>query len=71
MINKGKVSAILQDGKSVSVKPFTGSGVTMPLVVPTFLQGGLSVDTEIVYASFSDGTGIVLARMDGQTADVE
>ena len=66
MVNKGKVSAIHNDGKAVSVKPYTGDGVTAPLVVPFFLFGGLPVGVEVVYSTFPDGTGIVLARMDGE-----
>lgn len=66
MINKGRVSAILQDGKAVSVKPYFGESVTAPLVVPFFLFGCLKVDVEVVYSTFPDGTGIVLARMDGE-----
>ena len=66
MINKGNVSAVLQDGRAVSVKPYTGESVTSPLVVPFFLFKGLPVGTEVVYTTFPDGTGIVLARMDGE-----
>ena len=66
MVNKGRVSAILNDGRAVSVKPYTGDGVTAPLVVPFFLFEGLPVGVEVVYTTFSDGTGIVLARMDGE-----
>ena len=66
MINKGTVSTVLQDGKMVSIKPYTGESVTAPLVVPFFLFGGLPVGIEVVYATFPDGTGIVLARTDGE-----
>ncbi len=66
MANKGKISNILNDGKAVMVKPYTGAAVTPPLVVPFFLFGGLSVGMAVVYESFEDGTGIVLARMDGE-----
>ena len=66
MANKGKVSAILQEGKAVSVKPYNGGTVTAPLVVPALLLGFLEVGTVVVYEEFEDGTGIVLARMDGE-----
>lgn len=66
MINKGRISAILQDGKMVSVKPSAGNGVTVPLVVPALLRDFLDVDTEIVYVVFPDNTGIVLSRADGE-----
>lgn len=66
MANKGKVSAILNNGKTVSVKPYNGGIVSAPLVVPTLLLGILDVGTSVVYEEFEDGTGIVLARMDGE-----
>ena len=66
MANKGKVSAILQEGKAVSVKTYNGGTVTAPLVVPALLLGFLEVGTVVVYEEFEDGTGIVLSRMDGE-----
>ncbi len=66
MANKGKVSAILQEGKEVSVKPYNGGTVTAPLVVPALLLGFLEAGTVVVYEEFEDGTGIVLSRMDGE-----
>lgn len=66
MTNKGKISAVLQGGKAVTVKPYSGEVVTSPLVVPFFLYGALPVGMEVVYTTFPDGTGIVLARMDGE-----
>lgn len=65
-INKGEVSAIVDDGRKVNVKPYTGEIVTVDLVVPFFLMGGLEVGMPVVYAAFDDNTGIVLARMDGE-----
>lgn len=65
-INKGTVSAILDNGRKVSVKPYIGEIVTFDLVVPFFLLGGLEVGMPVVYAAFDDNTGIVLARMDGE-----
>ncbi len=66
MINKGTVSAILEGGKKVSVKPYIGESVTVAMVVPFFLFGCLEVGMPVVYATFEDNTGIVLARMDGE-----
>lgn len=66
MIDKGQVSAILDGGKKVTVKPNTGGTVTFPLVVPYFLIGALPVNTPVVYSTFDDNTGIVLARADGE-----
>ena len=66
MANKGKVSNIVNDGRAVMVKPYTGAAVTPPLVVPFFLYGSLTVGMAVVYEAFEDGTGIVLARMDGE-----
>ena len=41
MINKGTVSAILEGGKKISVKPYIGESVTVSMVVPFFLFGCL------------------------------
>ena len=66
MVQKGKVSAVLDGGRFVTVTPFGGSIVTAPLTVPFFLIGALPVGEVVAYASFGDGTGIVIARMDGE-----
>ena len=66
MVNKGTVSTIGEAQKTVTVKPYTGDIVTVPLVVPFFLYGSLEVGMPVVYATFEDNTGIVLARMDGE-----
>lgn len=65
-INKGKVSNILDGGKAVAVAPYSGGTVTPALTVPFFLIGALPINTPVVYVLFEDGTGLVLARMDGQ-----
>ena len=65
MINKGTVSAILEGGKKISAKPYVGESVTVALAVPYFLEGCLEVGMPVVYATFDDNTGIVIARMDG------
>lgn len=65
MIQKGKVSTILDGGKTITATPYVGGVVTAPLTVPFFLVGALPVGTPIVYVAFEDHTGVVLARMDG------
>ena len=64
-ISKGIVSAIVDDGNKVAVKPYIGEIVTFDLVVPFFLVGCLKVGTPVVYTTFDDNTGIVISRMDG------
>lgn len=67
MIDKGMVSTVSADGKTATVVPaFSGSSVTFPLVVPFFLSGSLAVKMPVVYATFPDNTGVILARMDGE-----
>lgn len=66
MVLKGKVSSVSADGKTVTVAPYGGGFVTAPLTVPFFLIGVIPVNTSVVYTTFSDNTGIVLARMDGE-----
>ena len=66
MVLKGKVSAVLDGGASVTVTPYGGGVVTIPLTVPFFLVGALAVNVPVVYAIFEDNTGIVLSRMDGE-----
>ncbi len=66
MVKKGKVSTILDDGKSITATPYAGGTVTVSLTVPFFLIGALPVGTPIAYVDFNDNTGIVLARMDGE-----
>lgn len=66
MINKGKVTGVIDGGKAVIVKPYRGDTVTPPLAVPFFLDGALPINTPVVYALFEDNTGAVLSRMDGE-----
>ena len=43
--------------------------VTRPLTIPWYLRGemgNLTPGTEVAYAMFEDGTGIILSRMDGE-----
>ena len=45
------------------------SMVTRPLTIPWYLRGemgNLTPGTEVAYAMFEDGTGIILSRMDGE-----
>ena len=65
MIQKGKVSTILDGGKTITATPYAGGTVTAPLTVPFFLIGALPIGTPVVYVVFEDNTGIVLSRMDG------
>ena len=65
MVHKGKVSAILEDGKAVTVTPYAGGTVTAAITVPFFLVGALPIGTPVAYVVFDDNTGIVLSRMDG------
>ena len=66
MVQKGKISSVLNGGKSVIVTPYTGSTVTTQIAVPFFLIGALPIGTPVVYVVFDDNTGIVLSRMDGE-----
>ena len=66
MVQKGKVSAVIDGGKAVTVTPYVGGTVTAPITVPFFLVGALPVGTPVAYVVFEDNTGIVLSRMDGE-----
>lgn len=66
MIGKGTISALLEGGKKVTIKPYLGEVVTPELVVPFFLFDCLTVGMPVVYAAFEDNSGVVLARMDGE-----
>lgn len=66
MVQKGKITAVLDGGKTVTVTPYAGSTVTAPITVPFFLVGVLPVGTPVAYVVFEDNTGIVLSRMDGE-----
>lgn len=66
MVQKGKVSSILDGGKLVTVTPYAGGTVTVSLTVPAFLVGVLPIGTPVAYVLFEDNTGIVLSRMDGE-----
>ena len=66
MVQKGKVSAVLDGGKTVAVTPYSGGTVTTAITVPFFLIGVLPIGTPVAYVVFDDNTGIVLSRMDGE-----
>ena len=66
MIYKGKVSTVLEGGKTVTVTPYAGGTVTAGITVPAFLLGVLPIGTPVAYVVFEDNTGIVLTRMDGE-----
>lgn len=65
MVLKGKVSSILNGGAAVTITPYGGGVVTIPLTVPFFLIGALDINTPVAYVVFEDNTGLVLSRMDG------
>lgn len=67
MIYKGYVSSILDGGKTVTVVPaFSADVVTLPLKVPELLEGTMEINKEVIYCTFPDNTGVVLANMDGK-----
>lgn len=67
MINKGFISSLTEDSTKAIVIPQEASqNVTFPLVIPYFLLECLAVNMPVVYATFPDQTGIILARMDGE-----
>ena len=65
MVQKGKIAAVLDSGRAVTVTPYAGGIVTAPITVPAYLSGVLTVGTPVVYILFEDNTGIVISRMDG------
>lgn len=67
MINKGFISSLTEGGKKAIVIPQESSGnVSFPLVVPYFLLECLEPNMPVVYSTFQDNTGIILARLDGE-----
>jgi len=67
MVKKGQISSVSGDGKTaVVILGNAQNSVTPPLTVPFFLWGCLAVNMSVAYADFEDGTGIVLARLDGE-----
>ena len=66
MVDKGKISSLRNNGKIAEVIPSTAeAAVTCQLVVSELIQKHIDVGDEVVYATFEDNTGIVLAKMDG------
>lgn len=67
MINKGFISSITDYGRMAIVIPQEASeNVTFPLVIPFFLLECLEPNMPVVYSTFPDNTGIILARLDGE-----
>lgn len=67
MITKGRISSVTADGKTAAVVPaFSGGVVSHSLVIPADLRGKLETGTEVVYCAFSDGTGVIICRLDGE-----
>lgn len=66
-INKGRISSVNEGKKTAVVIPQEATAnVTHELVVPFFLWECLKVNMEVVYVTFSDTTGIIIARLDGE-----
>lgn len=75
MIQKGTISSVEgdvdrnDDKTKARLLPCTADGVvTRPLTIPWWLRGRmgrLKPGDEVAYVKFEDGTGIILARMDG------
>ena len=63
-IEKGKISSI-KDATATVVFGGARNVVTANLTVPFFLRGGLSVNDSVAFVQFDDGSGLILARMDG------
>ena len=74
-MQKGKISSFgLTDGnglyKEAKVLPDTEAGMTTRfLTIPWYLRGSmgnLEINTEVVFETFSDLTGFIFARFDGE-----
>lgn len=76
MLQKGTISTIESEPVDKDENPTTArvlpctadSLVTLPLTIQWWLRGemgNLQVGDEVVYAMFEDGSGTILARMDG------
>ena len=65
MVRKGIIVAVLDGGRTVTVTPYAGSIVTVPITVPAYLGSQLSVGMAVAYVLFPDNTGILISRMDG------
>ena len=79
MLLKGKISSIEEttdqngDAKVARIVPdVSGGSVTRPLIIPWHLRGklgGLAPGVEVACAVFEDGSGVILARMDGERGE--
>ena len=76
MLQKGTISSIEESPVDKDENPTTArvlpctadSLVTLPLTIQWWLRGemgNLQVGDEVVYAMFEDGSGTIIARMDG------
>lgn len=72
-INKGKIASII--GNTARVVPSeSGTKPTIMITIPTYLRGlsgGLKKGSEVVYVEFSDFTGMLLGRTDGEEASID
>lgn len=64
-VRKGVISSI-NGNKATVVLGDARDAVSPALVVPWELIGWLNVNDAVVFVQFDDGTGIILARMDGE-----
>lgn len=70
-VKKGKISTVEgEDGELARVVAEDGETVTMPLAVPKHLRGELTEkDTPVIYVEFTDYTGAILMRADGEETE--
>lgn len=76
MIQKGRISSIEgkedRNGDKIAARviPCTADSiVTRPITIPWWLRGEmgkLEPGTDVVYAMFEDGSGVILSRLDGE-----
>lgn len=64
-IQKGVISSV-KGGKATVVLGNARNAVTTELVIPWDLYKALAVNDSVAFVQFDDGTGLILARMDGK-----
>lgn len=69
-IKKGVISSIIGEDKATVVLSEAKSTVTAELVIPWDLYKSLKVNDAVAYVQFADGTGLILARMDGKRSTI-
>lgn len=77
-VQRGEISTIEERPADANGNPtrarvlseHSGGVVTKPLVIPHALRGGaLSKGTRVIFVEFSDRSGAILMRADGETSD--